>query len=543
MVKPGDVPVYVESGAADLGVTGTDVLRETGADVLEPLELGFGFCRLVVASPGSAPYPQLEGGITARVATKYPRLAQAHFAAAGRPVDIIQVNGSVEVAPLLRLSHWIVDLVDTGNTLRANGLVERETILECGAVLVANRASQKLKLEAYLGLMERLERAGECVTGEAYGAAVVLSEAKETCALGSFASLRMTRRPRTLRSLRQRPPPLDRASACSTGPPALPRDVERGPVIGGGARKRQAERDVHRAPERRDLDRGHPDVVIRREHRVELAPHRAHEHGIRRQWAGGAERLGGRPEHPVLLVAEETRFAGVRIDRAEREPGPLDSPPLPEPALGDASGPDDPVQGEQRRHVAERHVGRHQHHAQLLRGEHHRDVHVAGEVREPFGVSGIGKAGEMEGVLLRRRGDDRVHLARERELDRGLDRVAGEPARPDRAARSSGRSPLPCPQVPTGTAARGRDRRDLVLRADQRHLGVERLLQRAGGDLRPDAARIAERDSDAGQRAPPPRCPLPATLRHRSPRRSSSAADRCSAGWPAPGRAAGGSGP
>jgi ATP phosphoribosyltransferase len=75
-------------------------------------------------------------------------------------VDIIQVNGSVEVAPLLRLSHWIVDLVDTGNTLRANGLVERETILECGAVLVANRASQKLKLEDYLRVMEKLEKAG-----------------------------------------------------------------------------------------------------------------------------------------------------------------------------------------------------------------------------------------------------------------------------------------------------------------------------------------------------------------------------------------------
>ncbi len=158
VVKPADVPVYVESGAADLGVTGTDVLRETGADVLEPLELGFGFCRLVVASPSQAPYPDLPGGITARVATKYPRLAQAHFAAKGRPVDIIQVNGSVEVAPLLNLSHWIVDLVDTGNTLRANDLRERETVLRCGAVLVANRASQKLKLDAYLGLMERLER-------------------------------------------------------------------------------------------------------------------------------------------------------------------------------------------------------------------------------------------------------------------------------------------------------------------------------------------------------------------------------------------------
>jgi ATP phosphoribosyltransferase len=158
VVKPGDVPVYVESGAADLGITGTDVLRESGADVLEPLELQFGFCRLVVATPTGAAYPTLPGGVTARVATKYPRLAQAFFAAAGRPVDIVQVGGSVEVAPLLNLSHWIVDLVDSGNTLRANGLVERETILQCSAVLVANRASQKLKLDAYLDLMERLER-------------------------------------------------------------------------------------------------------------------------------------------------------------------------------------------------------------------------------------------------------------------------------------------------------------------------------------------------------------------------------------------------
>ncbi|MEP6571850.1 MAG: ATP phosphoribosyltransferase [Gemmatimonadota bacterium] len=159
VVKPGDVPVYVESGAADLGITGTDVLRESGADVLEPLELGFGACRLVVATPRETAYPHLPGGNTARVATKYPRLAWRHFATAGRPVDIIQIGGSVEVAPLLGLSHWIVDLVDTGNTLRANDLVERETILSCGAILVANRASQKLKLDAYLDLMSRLEAA------------------------------------------------------------------------------------------------------------------------------------------------------------------------------------------------------------------------------------------------------------------------------------------------------------------------------------------------------------------------------------------------
>lgn len=156
VVKPADVPVYVEAGAADLGVTGTDVLRETGADVLEPLELGFGRCRLVVAAPADRPYPRLPGGITPRVATKYPNLTRQHFGARGQPVDIVHVGGSVEVAPLLNLSHWIVDLVDTGNTLRANGLVERETILEVQAVLVANRASQKLNLDRYLDLMRRL---------------------------------------------------------------------------------------------------------------------------------------------------------------------------------------------------------------------------------------------------------------------------------------------------------------------------------------------------------------------------------------------------
>jgi len=159
-VKPMDVPVYVESGAADLGVTGTDVLRETDADVLEPLDLGFGHCRLVVASPTGSPYPDLPGGITPRVATKYPRLAWQHFAAAGRPVEVVTVAGSVEVAPLLGLSHWIVDLVDTGNSLRANDLAEREVILACSAILVANRASQKLKLERFQQVTSRLEAAG-----------------------------------------------------------------------------------------------------------------------------------------------------------------------------------------------------------------------------------------------------------------------------------------------------------------------------------------------------------------------------------------------
>jgi ATP phosphoribosyltransferase len=158
-VKPADVPVYVESGAADLGIAGTDVLRESAADVLEPLALRFGACRLVVASPADVPYPSLAGGGTPRVATKYPRLTRAFFADAGRGVEAVIVNGSVEVAPLLGLAHWIVDLVDTGRTLRENGLVERATILEVRAVVALNRASQKMRLETHLRLLAKLEEA------------------------------------------------------------------------------------------------------------------------------------------------------------------------------------------------------------------------------------------------------------------------------------------------------------------------------------------------------------------------------------------------
>lgn len=156
LVKPADVPVYVESGAADLGITGTDVLRETEADVLEPLALGFGACRMVVASPAATPFPVLTGGATPRVATKYPRLTRAFFADIGLGVEVVTVSGSVEVAPLLRLAHWIVDLVDTGRTLRENGLVERAKILDVGAVVVVNRASQKLRLEQHQRLLKAL---------------------------------------------------------------------------------------------------------------------------------------------------------------------------------------------------------------------------------------------------------------------------------------------------------------------------------------------------------------------------------------------------
>src|SRR5207249_7229075 len=125
---PADVPVYVESGAADVGITGTDVLRETEADVLEPLALGFGRCRLVVASPTEVPYPALTGRVTPRVATKYLRLTRAFFAETGLGVQVIAVSGSVEVAPLLGLSHWIVDRSEerrVGKECRSRGLPGR----------------------------------------------------------------------------------------------------------------------------------------------------------------------------------------------------------------------------------------------------------------------------------------------------------------------------------------------------------------------------------------------------------------------------------
>lgn len=158
-VKPSDVPVYVESGAADVGVAGTDVLRESQADVLEPLALPFGACRMVVAGPETVPYPTLPGAVTPRVATKYPRLTRAFFADVGRGVEVVTVNGSVEVAPLLGLAHWIVDLVDTGRTLKDNGLVERANILEVRAVVIVNRASQKLRLETHQQLLQQLQNA------------------------------------------------------------------------------------------------------------------------------------------------------------------------------------------------------------------------------------------------------------------------------------------------------------------------------------------------------------------------------------------------
>ncbi len=145
MAKPADVATFVEYGAADLGVCGLDVLREQGRDVYEPLLLPAGFCRLSLAGPADRPDSPLRYESQMRVATSYPSITADFFRQRGVNVEIITLKGSVELAPLVGLADLVVDVVQTGNTLRANGLVEFRTILHCQEVLIANRASYRLK--------------------------------------------------------------------------------------------------------------------------------------------------------------------------------------------------------------------------------------------------------------------------------------------------------------------------------------------------------------------------------------------------------------
>lgn len=158
-VKPADVPVYVEYGVADLGIVGRDVLLEAIPDLHQPLDLKFGYCQIVVA--GLKEYPRNEGtnGVsTLRVATKYPRIASDHFSRRGIPTEMITLSGSIELAPLLGLADCIVDLVQTGLTLKQNGLKILEVIGESTARLVINRASYQLKRQEISQLLERMER-------------------------------------------------------------------------------------------------------------------------------------------------------------------------------------------------------------------------------------------------------------------------------------------------------------------------------------------------------------------------------------------------
>jgi ATP phosphoribosyltransferase len=155
LLKPDDVPTYVEYGAADLGVSGRDILLERRYELYQPLELGIGRCRMVVAGPkGAPPIPAVP-----RVATKYPRITADHFRARGVQAEVIYVQGSVELAPATGLAHLIVDLVETGKTLTENALEERELVAEIGSVLVANRVQLKLRRPEITPLMAKLRGA------------------------------------------------------------------------------------------------------------------------------------------------------------------------------------------------------------------------------------------------------------------------------------------------------------------------------------------------------------------------------------------------
>ncbi len=158
LAKPADVPTYVDYGAADLGICGKDTLLEEGRLLYEVLNLGFGQCRMCVCGPAS-----LSGGLGGlphkRVATKYPRIAREYFELRRREtVEIIRLNGSVELAPLIGLAELIVDIVESGRTLRDNGLAVLETIAPISARLVVNRVSMKMKADRIGPLIEGLGR-------------------------------------------------------------------------------------------------------------------------------------------------------------------------------------------------------------------------------------------------------------------------------------------------------------------------------------------------------------------------------------------------
>jgi ATP phosphoribosyltransferase len=156
-IRAADVASYVEHGAAEVGIVGLDVLREEPRDLYEPLDLGIGRCKVVVARPRNAkPLPR---GVAPRVATKYLSLAAQHFARKGVPAEIIPLHGSIEVAPSLALADAIVDITETGATLEANGLVIEEEVLDVSARLVVNRVALKLHPERLRRLIAALREA------------------------------------------------------------------------------------------------------------------------------------------------------------------------------------------------------------------------------------------------------------------------------------------------------------------------------------------------------------------------------------------------
>ncbi|RMG96409.1 MAG: ATP phosphoribosyltransferase [Deltaproteobacteria bacterium] len=158
LVKPADVPTYVDRGVAHVGVAGLDTLLEADRDLYEPLDLGVGRCRMVVAEPAGTPR-DLRRGMDLRVATKYPRIARAHYLRRGIHPDVIELAGSVELGAVVGLADQIVDLVESGSTLRENGLREVETVLHVSARLVVGPAALKLRSDRISRLVDALAAA------------------------------------------------------------------------------------------------------------------------------------------------------------------------------------------------------------------------------------------------------------------------------------------------------------------------------------------------------------------------------------------------
>ena len=155
LVKPSDVAVYVERGAADIGIAGKDILLEYRPDVYELLDLKMGRCRMCVAGPKDFRDDPVQ---TLRVATKFPNIARAYYSGLSREIELIHLNGSIELAPLVGLSDVIVDIVETGKTLYENGLAPLAEIVDISARLIANKASFKFKGDALRALCSQMER-------------------------------------------------------------------------------------------------------------------------------------------------------------------------------------------------------------------------------------------------------------------------------------------------------------------------------------------------------------------------------------------------
>ena len=155
--KTADVPTYVEYGAADIGIIGKDVLEESGQDIYELLDLGYGRCHLMMAVPEAERRSRLEDYAHTRVATKFPRIAEKFFGEHGMQMEYIKLNGSIELGPIVGLSESIVDIVETGTTLRENRLVEIVSIMDATARLISNRVSFRMKFARIHRLVEDLQ--------------------------------------------------------------------------------------------------------------------------------------------------------------------------------------------------------------------------------------------------------------------------------------------------------------------------------------------------------------------------------------------------